>query len=188
VGQNKTLSVEKALDSYQAALAIDGDKHAFALLYKRWHPRFFKLALRLTRNPSDAQEVLQDAALTITKNIRRLEHPERFSAWAYTIIRRRAADYIKRVVHQRDIKDNAQHINLPPQRDWDTTISMKQALDRLSLDDRTLLLLFYIDGLSGAEMAAAMGLPLGTLKSRLFAARTKLKTAYNPMTTGETHE
>jgi len=60
----------------------------------------------------------------------------------------------------------------------DQAVSLKQALERLEGAERTLLKLFYIDGMSGAEIAIALGVPLGTVKSRLFTVRTKLQRIY----------
>jgi len=175
-------SVLKALDDYQTTLAIKGDRRAFALLYKRWHPKLLRLAYRLTRNRDDSQDVMQEAAITIAKNINKLQDPSKFSAWAYTIVRRRAADHIARAIKTRDIKSRAAQQAMPAHaEDVDDALTLKQALARLTQPDRMLLKLFYIDGMSGKEMAAAMGVPLGTIKSRLFAARAKLhKTYTNP--------
>lgn len=93
--------ITKALDEYQAALAINGDARAFELLYKRWHPRLLRFAYRLTASEEEASDVMQEAAMTIAKNINRLESPASFPAWAYTIVRRRAGDHIQSIVRQR---------------------------------------------------------------------------------------
>jgi RNA polymerase sigma-70 factor (ECF subfamily) len=60
----------------------------------------------------------------------------------------------------------------------DTKMSLRQALAHLPETDRLMLTLFYVEGLRGTEIAAALGIPLGTVKSRLFTARQKLKTIY----------
>jgi len=183
---SETKHVLKALDSYQAALAIAGDKRAFSLLYKRWHPRFLRFACRLSGNTDEAQDILQDAAIKIAGNIHKLQHPARFSAWAYTIIRRRAADQIKANIRRRNIhaqiSEEALKADIISGHDEDhiQRLSLKQALSRLDETDRLLLTLFYLDGLTGTEMAAAIGLPLGTIKSRLFTARKKLHAHMQP--------
>jgi len=88
--RRQKIQLGDALDSYQAGLARDGDVRAFDLLYRRWHPKLLRLATRLTRNPDEAQDVMQDAALTMARGIRKLKDPARFSAWACTIVRRRS--------------------------------------------------------------------------------------------------
>jgi len=174
---DKQTQLTAALDLYQTGLAIEGDPRAFELLYRRWHPRLLRLARRLTGNPDEARDVLQDVALTLAKDIHKLRDPARFSAWAYTIVRRRAADHIDRAVKSRrplaQIEpEQSHHI------DTESVVSLRQALSRLSETDRLMLTLFYIDDLRGTEIAAALGIPLGTLKSRLSTARRKLKDIY----------
>lgn len=173
----KQTRLHAALDLYQVGLAADGDGRAFDLLYRRWHPKLLRLAVRLTGNVDEGRDVMQEAALTISRDIHKLRDPARFSAWAYTIVRRRAADHIDRAV-----KNRTSIAELPPHNidsDSDTQLSLRQALSQLPETERLMLTLFYVDGLRGTEMAAALGIPLGTLKSRLFAARKKLKDIYD---------
>jgi len=179
-------SRSRALDEYQVLLAQDGDKRAFELLYKRWHPKLYKFAYRLIGDRDGAQDVMQDAALTIAKNIGRLKDPKTFSSWAYVIVRRRSADYIARAVKARRIKTELENHPEPvgpigP----DDRLSLKQALARLSVTDRSILELFYRDGMTGPEIASALSIPIGTVKSRLFAAREKLKSIYDINTKGD---
>lgn len=180
----KQKSVEAALDVYQVGLAIEGDRAAFESLYRRWHPRLLRLARRLTRHPDEALDVLQEAALTIARDIHKLRDPARFSPWAYTIIRRRAADHIGKAVRRREHESALVQDDIDAAED--ENLSLRQALLRLSETDRLMLTLFYLDGLRGTEMAAALGIPLGTLKSRLFTARQKLKSIYSPSEGDET--
>lgn len=172
--------MKAALDAYQVGLAADGDLRAFDLLYRRWHPQLLRFAYRLTGNWDEARDVMQDASLAIARDIHKLRDLEKFSAWAYTIVRRRAADQIDRSVRARAI------ISEIPKPEvgigTDIKLSLRQALARLAESDRLMLTLFYVDGLRGTEIAAALGIPLGTVKSRLFTARQKLKTIYEAKT------
>lgn len=172
----KDAALHIALDLYQVGLAVEGDRQAFELLYRRWHPRLLRLAGRLTGNPDEARDVMQDSALTIARDIHKLRDPALFSAWAYTIIRRRAADHIDRSVRARKIVSQMDPYRAEP--DQEGALSLRQALSQIPEKDRLILTLFYVDGLTGSELAAALGIPLGTLKSRLFTARAKLKSIY----------
>lgn len=175
-----------ALDAYQAGLAADGDERAFDLLYRRWHPKLLRLAIRLTRNPDEARDVMQDAALTMARDIRKLKDPARFSAWACTIVRRRTADHIDKAVRRRAGEaDGADNFGAERPFGPDVALSLKQALARLPETERLMLNLVYLDGFRGHEIAAALGIPLGTVKSRLFKARLTLKTFYNQ---GDDHD
>ena len=81
----KDVALHVALDLYQVGLAVEGDRQAFELLYRRWHPRLLRLAGRLTGNPDEARDVMQDSALTIARDLHKLREPALFSAWEYTI-------------------------------------------------------------------------------------------------------
>ncbi|WP_018995804.1 RNA polymerase sigma factor [Hirschia maritima] len=173
---NKLLS---ALDEYQVVLAIQGDRKAFELLYKRWHPKLMRFALRHMNDREVAQDVMQNAALTIAKDIHRLKEPAAFGAWAYTIVRRRVADQIKRNVRLRNVQTElAKQPDPPPERSVDEKLALKQALVSLPASDRQMLTFFYVDGMKLTEIAAGLKIPMGTVKSRLFNAREKLKSIY----------
>lgn len=169
----------EALDEYQATLAVGGDRKAFALLYKRWHPKLLRFAFRKTGEVEAAQDVMQNAALTMAKDIYRLKDPSVFGAWAFMIVRRRAADFLKSKIRAREVQSE-----LARQPEPDTSVgsedalSLKQALRALPNADRQLLTFFYVDGMKISEIAAGLCVPAGTIKSRLFTAREKLKSVY----------
>jgi RNA polymerase sigma-70 factor (ECF subfamily) len=147
----------KALDTYQAFLASKGDRNAFEGLYKRWHPKGIRLAQRLTGNAEEAKDVLQEASMTIARNIHRLEKPEQFSAWAYTIVRRRAADHIRSTIKAREASVRAaRYQESPPQSCAETDLSLRQALSHLPSEEREHCLHYFM----------STGLPGGTLHKR----------------------
>ena len=137
-----------------------------------------RLALRLTGNRDDAQDVVQDAAISLSKSIGRLNDPRRFSAFCYAIIRRRSVDKIRRNITRRKLRDEVTDVPAPDELDSETALAMRQALAKLGETERLMLTLFYIDGYTGAELSAALGVPIGTIKSRLFTARANLKHIY----------
>jgi len=181
--------ISKALDSFQAARARSGDRRAFELLYKRWHAPLLRFAFRQTGHREAAKDVMQEAALAMAKNIHRLNNPDMFSSWAYTIVRRRCADYIKANIKDRNLKSN---FAAEPKSDAVAqsaeAMSIRQGLAKLPETERLLLTLFYVEGLTGAELASALNMPLGTIKSRLFAARQHLKTLYENPSKGDENE
>lgn len=173
---NKQKDLEDALDIFQIGLAATGDRQAFDLLYRRWHPRLLRLARRLTRHEDEAQDVMQEAALTIARDIHKLRDPASFSAWAYTIVRRRTADHISKAVRHRNAIADAPTVQSGP--DDTDMFSIRQAFAKLPETDRFILTLFHLDGLTGREISAALNVPVGTVKSRLFKARARLKTLF----------
>lgn len=174
------VSQARALDIYQAALAMDGDREAFDRLYRRWHPRLLRHALRLTGDAEDARDVMQDAAMALVRNIHRLRDPDQFGPWAYTIVRNRTASFIQRSVRERETRQAlADEAEAPGPIQTDTRSGDLIALiSTLTLADREVLSAYYVDGMSIAEIAACLAIAPGTVKSRLHTARAHLKTAF----------
>ena len=172
--------MQAALDSYLIMLAQEGDQEALTQILKRWHPRFIRLAHRLSGDRTFNQDIAQDAMINISRGLNRLEDPETFPAWSYQIIRRKTLDHFRKVRRRPqtvslDTADVQYKIHDTQAPDYD----LRRALAKLPKADRLLLSLFYIEGYKGCELSAALGIPLGTVKSRLFKAREHLKSIYD---------
>ncbi len=85
MGKKSAINQIDALDEMQVILSMEGDRRAFSLLYRRWHPRLLRHAQQLIRHREDAHDIMQESAIAIAKNIHRLETPKNFGPWAYTI-------------------------------------------------------------------------------------------------------
>lgn len=171
--------LEQALDAYQVVLARSGDRAAFNLLYRRWYPRLLRFAVRRTGNTEVALDVVQDTSLTIARNLRRLKEPELFGAWAFTILRRRIADHWRSVKSEPFLDDAVDPDTLPGMTGTQPRPGLTRAIDRLPKDLRALLIGHYREGASVAELADRLGVPAGTVKSRLFRARAELRALYH---------
>lgn len=162
-----------------AALAIEGDAHAFECLYSMTHPTFIRVAFRLCGDPEAARDIVQEAAIVMARKIRRLKNPSAFIAWGCKIIRYRTQDYFrKKQRYGIALSLDEDVLSATDSFDYEASISLRQSLDRLNPDDRRLMLMFYVDGFTGAELAGALGVPVGTIKSRLFKIRQNLKLIY----------
>ncbi|MEZ6244351.1 MAG: RNA polymerase sigma factor [Phycisphaerales bacterium] len=160
-----------------------GDRGAAGELYALWAPRLTRHAGRLLADPDKGAEAAQEAWVSIVGGIGSLADPARFPSWAYRIVTNRCADAIRRAGRERRAVERAgreSSVNQP------TSPSDTQSddLDRLriairSLDDdhRVVVELFYLEGLGVAEIGRALGVPSGTVKSRLFNARRRLRDA-----------
>ncbi len=169
---------------------MDGDADAFEQLYRRWHPRFLRHATRLLGNSDEALDVCQTAAIAIAQNIHRLEQAENFGSWCYTILRNRAVDHIRQKKKHRSIQAamTAEAQPAPAKHPADTSAYEWQDLIRtLSATDREVLTTYYVDDMTINEIARCLAIPAGTVKSRLSAARQRLKAAYNA-SEGDQHE
>ncbi len=121
--------------------------------------------------------MLQDASLHIATHIGRLRDPATFVSWAFTIIRRRAADHIRGNQRQRALAGALENdVAAAADGHGDDRDELHSALAQLSHDQANLVTLFYAYGLSVNELAGVFALPTGTIKSRLYRARQQLKT------------
>jgi RNA polymerase sigma-70 factor (ECF subfamily) len=168
--------------------AQEGDERAFADLYALWSKDLCRLAVVQVEQTRHAEEVAQDAWVAIAKGLRRLQDPACFPRWAFRIVDRRCADWIRRRQIDRQRSDTlpTEH-DLPPAEipaaESHDAIALREAIACLEPDARKLLHLFYDAGLSVAEIAEVLEVPAGTIKSRLFKIRETLKRQIERMNT-----
>ena len=151
---------------------------AFEQLVKRWQQRLWRHAWRLTDDENAAWDVLQEAWIGISRGMHRLVEPAAFPGWAYQIVSHKCRDWLRRHRRQRRIDDlySARIQELyEPAHEQEQYDSLKEALEQLSQPDRAILSLRYTEGFGTAEIAAILGVPEGTVKSRLFHARKRLR-------------
>ncbi|MFZ5669502.1 MAG: RNA polymerase sigma factor [Pseudomonadota bacterium] len=165
-------NAETVLDEYLVLVAQGGSAVAFRRLAERWTPRLRRHAARLLGDSDAATDAVQDAWLAIARGLRRLEDPSRFAAWAHAITTRRCADEIRRRRRRRAAEAAP---DAPAEADADRALDLSAALAALPLDQRVIVGLFYGQGLTVEEVGAALGVPAGTVKSRLHAIRKHLK-------------
>ncbi len=176
-------SRERIFDEYLASAARAGDRPAFAHLAARWQPKLLAHAWRLTGDPELARDVVQDAWADIMKGLRRLDDAAAFPAWAFRIVTRRAADNIRRAQRRRKLNSVVAHERRNDVQPADSmehnadAATIRFAIDALPKDQRAAIALFYLQDLSVAEIAAALEVPAGTVKTRLMHARRKLRAA-----------
>ena len=169
---------DQIFDELLVVFAQGGDPEALEELVQRWIPRLSRHAAFMSSTAA-APDILQDALLAIARGIRSLDDPARFGAWAQRIVSNKCADWVRRERRERGRQHaqeldtiNSASVNQPPS---DQTSAVRAALRRLPPERRALLALRYADGLTDAAIAQAMGIPKGTVKSRMHAAREELR-------------
>jgi len=145
-------------------------------------PLAFRVARGVLHNMADAEDVAQEALLRAYKSFHRLRDRNRFSAWLVRIAFRLALDRL-RSAKRRERRDAlwSQPAHLPrPATAEDVAASnqfqghLERALEELPEKLRLVLLLSAMDGYTIEEIAGMIGVPVGTVKSRIFIARKKL--------------
>lgn len=146
-----------------------GDPDAFEVLYGRNKGAVFALCMRFGRDREEALDLLQEAFLYLSRIAPKQELRHRVVTLLYPVIKRGARDRRRRVVpiQLEEVPEPWAPADLPE--------DLAGLLRGLKDEHQEVLLLFYRDGLSVAEIAAALEIPEGTAKSRLFGARDALR-------------
>jgi RNA polymerase sigma factor (sigma-70 family) len=163
-----------------------GDRRAGAELVRRYADRGLAVALRMLRNRQDAEEAVQDAFVRVFRSVDRFEWKSSFATWFYRIVFNASASMAeqrKRRFEWTDdewIRDVAAFDTVLPDRiaeDAELDRIVREEIERLPADAALVMTLFVLHEQSYEEIVAITGLPLGTVKNRLFRARLKLRDA-----------
>ena len=171
-------------DQELIAATATGDRAAFGALVERYQARVFRLARALTRDVQQAEDVLQDTFLSALRGAAGYRGEAPVSAWLYAIARHAAYRLGRRAAEV--VSDDASLERLGLDAGWGTNdveaaavhaerqAAVTAALARLPIDEREVLALRDIGGLSGEATAAALGITVPAMKSRLHRARLRL--------------
>jgi RNA polymerase sigma-70 factor, ECF subfamily len=171
-----------------ARIARERDHAAFATFYDTLSPRVYGFLLRLLRNRTDADDVLQETFLQVWNQAGRFD-PARANAdgWVLMIARSRASDRLRKRsgVNAESANEPAQHHD-PAERleRADDAGRVGVALDHLPTEQRELIRLSFFDGLTHEQIARATSLPLGTVKTRIRLGMTRLRDRFAARTQG----
>lgn len=173
--------------------AVHGDREARRELFERFREAAYVAALRITGRHEDALDVVQDAFIKAFDGLAGFERDASFKTWLLRIATNRALDLLRarkvRLAVSLDRKDEDDQTPDPESRGADddrpgiglergeTAARVRKAIDALPLEQRTVFALFAEGELSYAEIAEIVGIPIGTVMSRLFHARRKLAEA-----------
>jgi RNA polymerase sigma-70 factor (ECF subfamily) len=170
----------RVLDEYLVVSAKAGDREAFELLARRWHKKLVAHAWRLTGDPEAARDAAQTGWSEISRGLRRLEDERAFPAWAYRIVSRACARQIGALVRQRQLQSAVSTEPMPSHPGEERRLeaeTIRAAMTKLPAEQRAAIALFHFEELSVAEVAVALHVPVGTVKTRLMHARHKLRAA-----------
>jgi RNA polymerase sigma-70 factor, ECF subfamily len=175
----------------QAILACQkGSRDAFGEIVTLYMRRAYIGALAILGNREDAMDVSQEAFLKAYRAIRRFDPERPFYPWFYRILRNACFDWIRRRRKrprsglEMDVPDNRFRPEVLAARD-ENREAVWAGLSRLGERDREILVLRHFQHLSYREIAEALDIPQGTVMSRLFAARSRLRGELESLMTPE---
>ena len=169
-------------DEALLSLVASSDDQALAELYDRFGRVAYGLALRILRDEALAQDAVQEAFLAVWRSADRfLAERAKASTWILTLVHRRSVDLVRREDRRRgEPLESAGEPEAPETVEEEATLGferrvVQEALARLRPEQREALELGYYGGLTQSELADRLGLPLGTIKSRMFTGLSRLR-------------
>ena len=157
-----------------------GDEDAFAMLYGSYERRLFGFLLRLVDDPATAEELVNDVMVEVWRGAARFGGRSRVSTWIFGIAHHKAVDVLRR--RRLDLAGEPEPQVIDPGEPADAAVSREDLAERvasglaaLSPAHREVLELTLTEGFSVDEIAAIVGIPAGTVKTRMFHARRALR-------------
>jgi RNA polymerase sigma-70 factor (ECF subfamily) len=166
-------------DALQSAIsaAAGGDDVAFEGIMARRLARTFRIALAILGSEADARDATQDAWLQAWRQLPTLRDADRFDAWLDRIVLNACRMILRRkrvreipMPSDFDRPGNAYGTDALGERE-----ALERAFERLTVEHRTIIVLHHLEERSVAEIAGVLRVPIGTVKSRLHAARSQLE-------------
>jgi RNA polymerase sigma-70 factor (ECF subfamily) len=155
---------------------VDGDREAFEALYRRHHRDVHRWILRILRDPAAADDALVDAFWRAYRSRARFDTGRPFGAWMRRIATNAALDQLRHML-PRPVAEQWSEPAAPPQPDADLRRHIIGALRSLSPRLRVVAVLALVEERPLAEIADALDVPIGTVKSRVFRATRALRAA-----------
>ena len=193
-GDEAKVSQASEADGHLIARAKKGDREALNQLLASARPRMLAVALRVVRNPDDAEDVVQESLLKVCRYLTRFEGRSAFGTWLHRIVVNTALDRLRRPEARRDStldSDDGDRRTEPvltveeqtPESLYDQAeagAAVQSAMARLSPVHREVIALREMDGESYQDIASIARCPVGTVMSRLHHARRRLAVELAP--------
>ena len=117
--------------------------------------------------------------MAVVKGLKRLEDPTRFRSWAYRIVGNKSADWVRETQRRRKlqagVKENAKSSSPDKSSEDEDMARLRAALKQLPGGHQAVLSMHYLESMGVKEIARSLGIPPGTVKSRLYHAREQLR-------------
>jgi len=160
-----------------------GNLAAFEALYKGYKGQVFRTALAITRDQAAAEDILQECFIRLHRCLKDLDESQPLAPWLYRVTVNLCYTWLtrqRRWLHP--LEEALEWLGALPQPSpaqlierQEVRAAIEQAINSLSLDQRVTFVLYYLNGLTVEEVAAAMSCPVGTVKSRLHYGRKNVR-------------
>lgn len=181
VGRQESDEAREPSDEQVLEAVGRGDDDALGVLYDRFGRPAYRLAFRILRDSALAEDAVQEAFLAVWRSADAYKRERaKPSTWILTVVHRRAVDLVRREQSRRGepLEVAPEPVSGPADEDAvlrDRRAAVQAALTELPGEQRQALELAYYGGLTQSELAERLGVPLGTVKSRMFAGLGRLR-------------
>lgn len=151
-----------------------GEKEAFELIVKLWQKPLLVFALRYLDQEIDAWDAVQETWVSVIKGLNKLQNPSLFVSWLFRILTYKCIDRVRKKQTEERLLRNT-NIKLESSEISNESESLSQAIQRLSDEHKTLIMLRFGQGLQIGQIAAILNIAEGTVKSRLHRALARLR-------------
>ncbi len=189
IGKQKRVNrvkIDKVRENQLISQAKQGKRDAMERLIKLHQNRLYAFIWRIVRNDSDAEDICQEAFLRAFSSLKDFKEEYRFSTWLFTIGYRLAINHIKHcsamagfdfsnVSSSSSDVQNPEQIAIQSEQATNLKKVIWSEVDKLSVFQRAVMMMFYREGLSCQEISDALDIPVATVKSHLHRGRDKLR-------------
>lgn len=169
---------DHVVDELLVLQAQDGDAKALNILVIRWHKKLVSYCYRQTKDLEVSKDLVQESWQAIIKSIRSLKDPAKFRVWAFRIVHNKAVNWIKALQKERVMEQEVLLESKNGEIEEPDFGPIRRAINRLPSNQKEILTLFYHYNYSLQEISEVLGVSIGTVKSRLYHARQKVKEYY----------
>lgn len=173
------------LDGLLVLRAQQGDREAFEQLVRKWHKKLLYQSYIRTKDWEQSEDIIQDVWQWLVTNLRKLKEAAKFGSWIRTVVDRRSIDWIRKQQRTRNqfektawSQESVEVLADPSDSviNKESRLSaLESAMNELKPESKLILVLYYTEENSIESIAHILRVPKGTVKSRLFHAREKLK-------------
>ena len=173
---------------------IDGDLNRFSYFVEKYKDMAFTIAFRILNNAEDAEEVVQDSFLKAYRSLRQFRGDSKFSTWLFKIVVNRSLSKAKRkTLYTRDLdEEEISDILIESSESVYRNLThaeqkryINKAMEKLNIDDRLLLTLYYLNENTMEEISEISFVPKENIKMRLYRARKKMYCAVDEILKSE---
>jgi len=169
---------DKILDELLILQICEGDTKSLTLFVKRWQAKLVWFSFQVIHDKEEAQDIVQESWQGIIKGLQNLKEVRNYKSWMYRVIRNKSIDRIRKLQREQSAIEELKLETIQNEGTSNTEENadiVLKVLQTLTTDLKEVLQLFYLERQSVEDIVTILGIPSGTVKSRLFRAREQMK-------------